>query len=98
MDFEVCKMNCGDIVISGRLDELDDEIIEITFIQPFFVSTLMSFSYDEGNFITLVDGDEFVEINKKYRVEQGNYQFRITPNAELDFLVIAKEIAVKIKN
>lgn len=98
MDFEVCKMNCGNIVLSGRLDELDDELIEITFIQPFFVSVLMSFSYDEGNFINLVDGDEFVKTNKKYHVEQGNYQFRITPNAESDFLVIAKEIAIKIKN
>jgi hypothetical protein len=98
MDFEVCKMNCGTVVFSGRIDELDDEIIEITFIQPFFVSVLMSFSYDEGNFINLVDGDEFVRINKKYSVEQGNYQFRITPNSEKEFLVIAKEIAVKIKS
>ncbi|MHC1722095.1 MAG: hypothetical protein AB9836_02695 [Aminipila sp.] len=95
MDFEVCKMNCGNLVFSGRIDELDDELIEITFIQPFFISVSMSFSYDKGDFIKLIYGDEFIEINKKYHVEQGNFQFRITPNSESEFLVIAKGITVK---
>lgn len=96
MDFEVCKMNCGNIVLSGKIDELDDELIEITFIQPFFVSLSMCFSYDKGDFIKIIDGDEFVEINKKYHVEQGNFQFRITPNSESEFLVIAKGVTAKI--
>lgn len=95
MDFEVCKMNGGNLVFSGKIDELDDEVIEITFIQPFFVSIAMSFSYDKGDFIKLINGNEFIEINKKYHVEQGNFQFRITPNSESEFLVIAKGIIVK---
>lgn len=98
MDFEVCKMNCGNIVLSGKLDELDDELIEITFIQPFFVSVSMCFSYDKGNFIKVVDGDEFVEINKKYHVEQGNFQFKITPNSQSTFMVIAKGITAKFNS
>lgn len=95
MDFEVCKMNCGNIVLSGKIDELDNELIEITFIQPFFISLSMCFSYDKGDFIKIIDGDEFVEINKKYHVEQGNFQFRIIPNSESEFLVVAKGISAK---
>lgn len=40
---KICRMNGGEITFSGRIDELDDEIIEITFVQPFYVSTLMRF-------------------------------------------------------
>jgi len=97
MDFEVCKMNCGNLVFSGRIDELDDELIEISFIQPFFVSASMCFSYENGDFIKLITGNEFIEINKKYHVEQGNFQFRITPNSESEYLVIAKGVTVIFK-
>lgn len=96
MDFEMCKMNEGNIVLSGMLDELDDEIIEISFIQPFMCSCTLCFTYDEGEFISLVQGERAIEINKKYKVEQGNYIFGISIDGCNDYFIIAKEIQVKI--
>ena len=57
IDFEMCKMNEGNIVFSGMLDELDDEIIEISIIQPFMCSCELCFTYDEGEFISLIQGE-----------------------------------------
>lgn len=91
-------MNGGEITFSGRIDELDDEIIEITFVQPFYVSTLMRFWFEEGEFILLIKGDEFVKNNRKYQVETVNYQFKISPNKETSFMIIAKDIKVMIRN
>lgn len=97
MDFEVCKMNGGEIILSGQLDEMDDELIEIKFIQPFYISIPLSFSFEKGNFISLITGDEFIQINKQYEVIKGNNQFRISPNEEADYLVIAQDIEVIIR-
>ena|SRR5574344_1783849 len=96
MDFEMCKMNEGNIVLSGMLDELDDEIIEISFIQPFMCSCALRFTYDEGEFISLIQGESAIEINKKYKVEQGNYIFSISIDGCNDYFIIAKEIQVRI--
>lgn len=96
MDFEMCKMNGGQIVLSGKLDELDDEVIEIEFAQPFMCSCVMSFSYDEGQFISLVQGNEAQEINEKYNVEQGNYIFKLFIDGKDNYFIIAKEIRVTI--
>jgi hypothetical protein len=94
IDFEVCRLNGGEVVLSGRIDELDDELIEIKFKQPFYISIPLSFTYESGNFISQIEGEEFVNINKRYRVEQGNLQFRITPEEGTEYLVIAKGIEV----
>lgn len=80
------------------LDELDDEIIEISFIQPFMCSCVLSFTYDEGEFISLIQGESAIEINKKYKVEQGNHIFNISIDGNNDYFIIAKEIQVKIAN
>jgi hypothetical protein len=97
MDFEVCKMNEGQIILSGKLDELDEEIIEISFIQPFMVSCLMNFSFEDGDFISLVEGEEAIGMNKKYKVEQGNYIFRLSiDDNEKAFFIMAREIDANI--
>jgi len=97
MDFEICIMDGWEIVLSGKLDELDDELIEISFIQPFMVSCLMSFSYENGEFISLIQGIDAMEINKNYNVEEGNHIFKLSiDNNENAFFVIAKEIKVNI--
>ena len=97
MDFEICRMNEGQIVLSGKLDELDEEVIEISFIQPFMLSCLMNFSYEDGNFISITEGEETIEMNKRYKIEQGNYIFKllIDDNAT-NFFIAAREIGVRI--
>jgi len=97
MDFEICIMDGWEIVLSGKLDELDDELIEISFLQPFMVSCLMSFSYEDGEFISLIQGMDAVKMNKNYNVEKGNHIFKLSiDNNESEFFVIAKEIKVNI--
>lgn len=96
MDFEVCRMNGGEIVLSGQLDEMDDELIEIKFIQPFYISIPLRFSYEKGEFITSITGDEFININKQYQVVKGNFQFRISPDEGVNYLVVARDIEVTI--
>ncbi len=95
MDFEVCVMNGGRVVLGGKLDELDDFLIEISFNQPCFVSSKMSFTYDGGPFMKILEGEESIAVNKMYHIEQGNFifQFFTSENAP-PFFIIAEGIEV----
>lgn len=96
MDFEVCRLNGREIILSGQIDELNDELIEIKFIQPFYISLPLSFSYEKGSFISLITGEEFININKQYHVVKGNVQFRLSPDEGLNYIVIAQDMEVTI--
>lgn len=98
MDFEICKTNCGKIEMFGFLDEAGEDKIKIIFDKPYMMLSVFCFTY-EGNsdFISLVTGDEAVELNKKYNVTQGNYIFKLSDtNINVDMYVIAKGIGVQI--
>ncbi len=97
MDFELCVMNGYNVVLSGKLDELDDSSIEISFKQPCFVSSRMSFTYDGGLFMKILEGEESISINNRYHVEQGNFIFQFfTSEDAKPFMIIAEEIEVSI--
>jgi len=100
MDFEFCRMNAGQIVLSGSIDQSSNEYaIDIEFEQPYFVSTLFLWHTDTSKvFIELANDDEAIEMNQKYKVEYGNYIFKISVE---DFdsppiFVAAKKITCKI--
>ncbi|MFC5470426.1 hypothetical protein ACFPPD_17160 [Cohnella suwonensis] len=102
MDFEFCRMNAGQIVLSGSIDQSSNEYaIDIEFEQPYFVSTLFLWHTDTSKvFIELANADETIEMNQKYKVEFGNYIFKIGVE---DFesppiFVAAKKISCKILN
>lgn len=98
MDFEMCNMNCGKIEMFGFLDEAGEDKIKIIFDKPYMMLSTFCFTY-EGNsdFISLVTGDEAVELNKKYNVTQGNHIFKLSDtNINGDMYIIAKEIEVQI--
>jgi hypothetical protein len=102
MDFEFCQMNASQVVIAGTIDQSYGKYdIEISFEQPHFVSTLFLWNTDTSKpVIQLVSEEEEFEFNTKYRVEQGNYIFKI--NVE-DFekppiFIAAKKITCKILN
>ena len=100
MDFELCNMNGGKIEMFGFLDEAGDEKVKIVFDRPYMMLSTFCFTY-EGNseFISLVTGDESVELNKKYNVTEGNQIFKISDtNINSDMYIIAKEIEVQIMN
>jgi hypothetical protein len=79
MDFEFCQMNASQVVIAGSIDQSYNRYaIDIKFEQPHFVSALFLWAIDTSKpFIQLVSGEEEFEINTSYRVEQGNYIFKI---------------------
>lgn len=97
MDFDLIKIDLQEVVLIGRVSELGKEVIKITFIEPFMVSCSMYFTYEEGDSIFLLQGDEEVELNKKYHVETGNHIFRLIVNDNEDnFFIISKGIQVDI--
>ena len=79
MDFEFCMLDAGKIVLSGTLDRSYNKyVIDIEFEQPYCISSLLYWSVDTSiPLLELANEDEIIEMNKKYRVEQGNYIFKI---------------------
>ena len=98
MDFELCNMNCGKIEMYGFLDEAGEDKIKIIFEQPYMMLCTFTFTYEgNGDFISLVIGNEAVNLNKKYNVTQGNQIFKISnTNINNNMYIIAKEIGVEI--
>ncbi|WP_052646726.1 hypothetical protein [Paenibacillus terrae] len=102
MDFEFCQMNTWQIVLSGSIDQSSNEYaIDIEFEEPYFVSTLFLWHTDTSKvFIELANDEETLEMNQKYKVELGNYIFKVSVE---DFesppiFIVAKKISCKILN
>lgn len=100
MDFEICNMNGGKLEMFGFLDEAGEEKIRITFDRPYMVISTFFFTYEgNGDFISLVTGNDAVELNKKYGVTQENQIFKLSDtNINSNMYVIAKAIEVQIMN
>ena len=100
MDFTLFQSNLGKIELYGAIDQtynnyVDNYAIKIEFEQPYFVSSLFSWQTDTFKpFIQLVSDEEELELNTKYRVELGNYIFKI--NAE-DFDLIILQYLLQQK-
>lgn len=97
MDFEMCNLNRGKLELYGFLDEGEDKI-KIIFDQPHMVSCNFFFTYEgKGDFITIVDGEEAYQINKRFGVTRGNLIYRIANiNIESDMFIIAKGIEFQV--
>jgi len=106
MDFTLCQSHNGHIEFFGAIDQtynnyIDNYEIKIVFEQPYFISSLFSWTMDPSRpAINLVSEDEEYELNTKYKIELGNYLFKI--NVE-DFesppiIIAAKKIGCEILN
>lgn len=98
MDFEICSMDGARLEIYGFLDELDNNKMKLVFEQPYMVCCNFFFTYEgKKDFISIVDGKEAFQINKRYGVTQGNTIFKIfNTNIATDMFIIAKGIKVQI--
>lgn len=98
MDFEMCNMNRGKLELHGFLDEGDDDNIKITFEQPYLVNCNFFFTYEgKESFISMVDGEDAFQINKRYGVTQGNFIYKFTnTNIAADMFIVAKGIEFQI--
>lgn len=94
MDFEVVRINGGNIELYGYLDEAGENKIKIVFESPYMLITSLNFTYEgEKDFIALVTGSEALKINKRFNVIVGNSIFRLAnTNIETDMYVVAKGI------
>ena len=98
MDFEMCNMDGGLLELYGFLDVAGDNKIKIVFKLPYTVLCNFFFTYEgEGDFISVVEGEEAWQINRSYGVTKGNVIFKISNTyIESDMFIIAKEIEVQI--
>lgn len=65
-----------------------------------FLYCRICFTYEgNGDFISLVMGNDAVELNRKYGVTQGNQIFKLSgTNIDSNMYIIAKTIEVQIMN
>ena len=99
MDFEMCNMGRAKLELYGFLDEAEEEKILIEFKLPYMVDGVFAFSYEgEGDFISVVEGNEAYDLNAKYGVTKGNTIFKIS-NISIckDILIAAQNLNVYIK-
>lgn len=99
MDFEMCNMSGGGLELYGYLDEAGENKIKIIFQQPYMVSCNFFFTYEGNrkNLLSIVEGEEAYQINKKYGVTQGNTIFRISNvDVATDMIIVARDIKVII--
>ena len=105
MDFEVYKIGINEITLHGFKDGLpspNDRII-IRFKQCNMIACRLWFTYDpeEGDFLSIAQGEEAYQINGKYDVLQGNTVFKIS-NVGMGFIgtpmyIAAERLEVEIK-
>ncbi|MBC2115173.1 hypothetical protein [Listeria booriae] len=79
MDFEISMMGGSKIVLSGSIDQsVNEYAIEIEFETPYFISAIFLWHTDTSKpVISLANEKEFIIMNTRYRVEKGNYIFKI---------------------
>jgi len=79
MFFEFCRMNAGQVVVAGLIDESsNDYAIDIEFNEPFFVSSLFIWEADLSEaVIQLATEEEEHALDAVFHIEKGNYIFKI---------------------
>ena len=100
MDFEVCQMSFIKVEVAGRMDTSSNEYaISIEFEQPHFISGLLCWSLDNSkDFISMASQSEFIEYNKKFRIDNGKYLFKIRmENFSESFYIAASAIKSTIR-
>ena len=101
MDFEICEMSFIKIEVAGRIDRsINDFAISIEFNQPYLVSGLLTWGLENSKeFIRLAKPSEFIQFNKRYKIEQGKYLFRINmENCDEGIYIAASGVKCDIYN
>ena len=102
MFFEFCRMNAGQVVVAGLVDESsNDYAIDIEFNEPFFVSSLFIWEADVSEpVIQLATDEEERALDAVFQIEKGNYVFKINAAhyKKPPVFIAAKKIICKINN
>ena len=99
MDFEMCSIGRSKIQIYGFIDEAAEEKVLIEFKMPYMIDGVFAFTYEgEGDFISVVEGKEAYNLNKKYGVLEGNTIFKISNiNINKELFIAAQNLTYYIK-
>lgn len=101
MDFEVMQYVGNEVIIMGSIDISNPHDIEISFRDVFFISVLMEWKTDTSKkILEIVDGEQAVNINRKFHVEQGYHIFKFVPedyDSNFGCFIAAKEINYSLR-
>lgn len=94
MDMEVLSVKGGNLVIGGSIDFTYGHSLEIIFEDIFYLSINMEWKVDTSKpTLFVADREEAMEVNKAFRVEQGNLIFKLkAEDVEEFFYVAAKNL------
>lgn len=80
MDFEIVEYNKNILKIIGNIDISQEPNIEIIFENIFFISAPFEWKIDTSEkALYLLEGEEAININKQFQVEQGYHLFQFIP-------------------
>lgn len=98
MEFQLGSASCSKLELCGFLDEAEEDKIKISFSRPCAIICSLEFLYEgNGDFLSLVTGNEAFELNKMFNVTAGNKIYKLSAtNIKHDMYVIAKEINFEI--
>lgn len=98
MNFKLYHIGGSAIEILGFLEEDGSNKIKIIFNQPYMMLCTFSFIYKgKGDFLSLVENDKAIELNKQYGIIKGNKIYRIS-NTDMndDMYIAAQRLEVRI--
>jgi len=101
-EFEIINYSKKSLEIRGGLDIFDINSpyeFSIIFSDIFYLSSLITWQTDTSkNFLRLIKGKEFLEINQKFKIEQGYlvFEFLVEDYEDNKFIVVAKKIEYTI--
>lgn len=100
LDFEVNQYSKNILKLNGGIDLLYSPDIEICFEDVFFISLPMEWKSDTKKTVfQLLEHESAKTVNIKYKVEQGYYIFKFTPEDypnNFECLIGAKSISYTI--
>ena len=97
LEFSVVSYNNGELIIGGSEDFCYYHNFEIIFKNVFTINGNLEWKVNAQNMAVeiLKESTEAIELNKKYRVEQGYTIFKFTSEENLNIYVIAEDIVFK---
>lgn len=93
LDMEVIGMNGGDIRVACSRDFTYGHFLELIFKDVFYLCLNMEWKTDTSKTVLrILNNNKSYELNKKFRIEQGNLLFEIsTEDLSEPFYVAAKD-------
>lgn len=100
LDFEVVRIGVGFVELRGFIDEAYDDSILIRFKSVYMVSLVTSFTYKgNGDFISIIHGDQAFSINSDYDVPKNNNIYSLTnTNVNSEMIIIAEDVEMEVFN